>query len=223
MSDSMWNRIALPALALCAFASLLSAQPQVVPGADYPGLPPRLAPIDYQVQAKVGEVTIAAEFTGHGIPTEEDPLTSEEYVAVEVGLFGPPEARLQIAASHFSLRINRRKEPLPSQPWGLLARNIKDPEWIAPDSPVAKKSKGGLSGGTADREPGSPPPIPAKVPVDLLRTWQQRLRRASLPEGDRPLPQAGLVFFAYRGKTQTIRSVELIYDGPAGQVVIPLR
>jgi hypothetical protein len=37
------------------------------------------------------------------------------------------------------------------------------------------------------------------------------------------LPQAGLLFFAFRGKTESIRDVELVYEGPAGKAVIPLR
>jgi hypothetical protein len=57
----------------------------------------------------------------------------------------------------------------------------------------------------------------------LLRNWQQRLARAALAEGDRPLPQAGLLFFQYRGKTENIRSAELIYEGAAGKATLPLR
>jgi len=216
------NAIRLMALgiAMVAAVAALSGQP---PGEPH-GLPPRTAPVDYQVTAKVGEITLAAEFTGHGIPTEEAPLNSEDYVAVEIGIYGPPEAKLTITASDFSLRLNRRKDPLPSQPWALAAKNIRDPEWTPPESGAAQKSKGGFSGGSGGaREPGSPPPLPPKVPVELLRTWQQKLRRAALPEGERTLPQAGLLFFQHRGKTENIRSVELIYNGPAGSAVIPLR
>ena len=209
--------------AFCLWAALLSPAQEPAPPPEAHGLPPRAAPIDYQAHAKVGDITIAAEFTGHGVPTADMALNSEDYVVVEAALFGPPEARLRITASDFSLRINKRKEALPSQPWALAARNIKDPEWIPPDAAPEKKSKGGISGGGGDRQPGAPPPLPPKVPIELLRGWQQRLRRAALPEGDRALPQAGLLFFAYRGKTESIRSVELVYDGPAGQLVLPLR
>jgi hypothetical protein len=51
----------------------------------------------------------------------------------------------------------------------------------------------------------------------------QRVQKASLPEGDRPLPQAGLIFFQYGGKTESIRSLELIYDGPAGKATLKLQ
>jgi hypothetical protein len=188
------------------------------------GLPARATPADYQVQAKLDQYTLAAEFTGHGIPNEAEALNSEEYVAVELALFGPPDSRLTISASEFSLRINGKKEALPSQPWGLVARNIKDPEWISPEATAESKSKGGISGGGGTgRGPGDPPPLPPKVPVDVLRGWQQRLRRAAIAEGDRALPQAGLIFFQHRGKLESIRSVELLYKGPAGSATLTLR
>jgi hypothetical protein len=51
----------------------------------------------------------------------------------------------------------------------------------------------------------------------------QYAQRSSLPEGDRALPEAGLMFFEYRGKTQNIRSLELFYDGPAGKATLKLQ
>ena len=188
------------------------------------GLPPRVAPADYRAQAKVGDVIIAAEFTGHGIPNAQEPLNSENYVAVEVGLFGPADARLTITATDFSLRINGKKEALPSRPWGMAAKEIKDPEWVPEDGAAGPKSKGGISGsGGGNQEAGSPPPLPPKVPIELLRNWQARLRKAAIAEGDRVLPQAGLVFFQHRGKIENIRSVELIYEGPAGKAALTLQ
>ena len=52
---------------------------------------------------------------------------------------------------------------------------------------------------------------------------QQRTQKASLAEGERALPQAGLIFFPYRGQEQSIHSIELIYKGPAGQVTLTLQ
>jgi hypothetical protein len=210
-------------LTLAGACSLPAQAPS--PAKESQGLPPRAAPTDYVASAKAGNITIAAEFTGHGIPNAEEALNSEDHVAVELALFGPPDARLTITATDFSLRINGKKEGLPSQPWGVVARNIKDPEWVPAEGLGEKKSKGGIStgGGGGGQQPGEPPPLPPKVPIDLLRNWQQRLRRAALAEGDRALPQAGLLFFQYRGKTDNIRSLELIYEGPAGKATIPLQ
>ncbi|MDX2149616.1 MAG: hypothetical protein SFV54_02700 [Bryobacteraceae bacterium] len=191
------------------------------------GLPARASAADYQSQAAAGKVTIAAEFTGHAVPNDQGPLQIEDFVVVEVALYGASGERLVIAATDFSLRIGGRKAPLPSQPWGLAAKNVKDPEWAPPEAAGEGKPKGGGlttgGGGGNQRQPGEPPPLPPKPPIELLRSWQQRLRKAALPEGDRALPQAGLLFFPYSGKDESIRSAELVYEGPAGKATVTLR
>jgi hypothetical protein len=185
------------------------------------GMPPRATPAEYQTQAAAGTVTIAAEFKGHSVPTMQGPLSTEDYVVVETALFGPPEARIKLSADDFSLRINGKKAPLPSLPYGLVVGNVKDPEW-EPAVPVEKKSKTGLNtGGKGDQ--GDSTPAPVKIPIEVQRAMAQRVQKASLPEGDRALPQAGLLFFQYRGKSQGIHSIELIYTGPAGKVTLPLQ
>ena len=198
-----------------AMAQFLSAQ----------GLPARATPTDYQAQAKAGPVTIGAEFTGHGIPNAQQPLNAEDYVAVEVGLFGAADARLMIGPTDFSLRINGKKDLLPSQPWGLVAKGVKDLEWVSPDAvPGESKSKGSVNGGGGGGQGSNtlPPPTP-KVPIDVLRGWQLAVKNAALAQGDRALPQAGLIYFPYRGKVTSIRSLELIYEGPAGTASLTLQ
>ena len=186
------------------------------------GLPPRATPADYQAQTKAGAVTIAAEFTRHSVPTAQGPLSTEDFVVVEMALFGPPDARLKISANDFSLRINGKKAALSSSPYGMILSSVKDPEWQPPEPPKSK-SKGGLtSGGNGDQGDNAPPP-PVKIPIEVQRAMAQRVQKATLPEGDRTLPQAGLIYFQYRGAAKGIRSVELIYDGPAGKATLALQ
>lgn len=193
-------------------------------GAEAHGLPARTAPSDYQAQVKVGGVTLAADFTGHGIPNEGEALSSEDYVAVEVALYGAADARLTISMNDFSLRINGQKTPLASQPWGLVAKGIRDPHWAPPEAEGESKSKGGgLSAGGSGQQAGQPPPLPPKPPIELLRSWQIRLRKAAIAEGDRALPQAGLIFFQTRTKADKIKTVELLYEGPAGKAAVALQ
>jgi hypothetical protein len=198
---------------------------QTPPGKDAPGeskgIPPRATPADYQARAQAGEMTIGAEFTGHALPTEQGALTTEEYVAVEVGLFGKLGARVKVSAEDFSLRINGKKAALPSQPYGLVTGNLKDPEW---GPPAAKsKSKTGMTGG-GDGEQGdsNEPPAPVVIPIEVQRAMAQRVRKAVLPEGERALPLDGLIFFQYRGKAKGIHKLELIYAGPAGKATLAL-
>ncbi len=213
----------LLATAVCCYAQ---AQPKPAKEAqpiEAKGLPPRAAPTDYQTQAKAGAVTIAAEFKGHAVPTEEATFTAEEFVVVEVALYGGPDAKARLSNDDFSLRINGKKTPLPSQPYELAFKSLKDPEW-APPTPTETKSKtsfgsGGGGGGAGDN---SPPPV-VHMPMDLQRAMQQKVQRAALLEGDRALPQAGLIFFQYRGKAEGIHSIELIYSGAAGKATLALQ
>ena len=94
------------------------------------GLPPRLTPSDYQFHVQAGAVTIAAEFLGHSVPTEEGgPYATDSYVVVTTALFGAPDAKVQLSNKDFSLRINGKKPPVPSQPSVVVFPTLRDPEW----------------------------------------------------------------------------------------------
>src|ERR1039457_918675 len=205
-------------------AICLCAQGQDTPTKGAPieskGLPPRATPADYQAQTKAGTLTIAAEFAGHAVPTPQGPLTTEDFVVVEMALFGAPDARMRISADDFSLRINGKKAPLPTRPFGMVLGSVKDPEWQPPE-PAKAKSKTSLGGG--GRREGEAPPAPVKIPIEVQRAMAQRVQKATLPEGDRTLPQAGLIYFQYRGAAKGIHSVELTYDGPAGKTTLALQ
>jgi hypothetical protein len=204
------------ALHLCSQA--LDAQTKEIRG-----LPPRATPEDYQAHAAAGTVTIAAEFSEHAVPTAEAPLSTEAYVVVEAAIFGQPDASLKVSLENFSLRINGKNEPLSSQPFGLVFKSLKDPEF-APPANASSKSKSSINtgGGGAQGESNAPPP-PVHIPIEVVRSMQQRVQKAALPEGDRTLPVAGLLFFQYSGKAKSIRSLELIYNGPAGKATLELQ
>lgn len=180
------------------------------------GIPPRAAATEYLSQGKAGSVTIGAEFLGHSVATPEATYTAEDYVVVEAGMFGAPDARAKLSADNFSLRINGKKA-LPNQPYELVFKSLKDPEW----EPLKKeKSKGSLNAGGGGQEEA---PAVVHMPIELKRAMEANVRKAVMPEGDRMLPQAGLLFFEYRGKTQSIRSLELVYSGSAGNATIKLQ
>ena len=191
------------------------------------GLPPHVTPLEYGSKAKIGNggYVIGADFHGHAGPTTLSALNNDDYVSVEIGLYGPVGAKLQIAISDFTLHIG--KKHLQSVPYGMLLPNIKDPDYDAPDAIEARKAKkeggGGTSiGGGGGQQNTNTPPI-IHIPLEKQRAMAQQVQRASVPLGERALPVAGLIFFPYRGKTQNIDSIELIYNGPAGKVTLDLR
>ena len=220
-------RIGISIAALC-----LCARGQNPPGKDAQvnetkGMPPRATPGDYQAQAPAGNVTVAAEFMGHAVLTPEGATyTTDDYVAVETGLFGPPGARLKISSADFSLRILAKKaKPVPSEPFGAVFRSLKDPEWedaAAVELKKAKDSKGsGIS--TGGKTQDDTPAVAPKMPLPMRRAMEQNVEKCVLPEGDRALPQAGVIFFPYRGKAESIHAIELIYEGPAGKATLKLQ
>lgn len=213
-------RSTLSVLVILAGAWCVRAQDTQGPAAgDLKGLPPRAGPSDYQAQTQAGALTIAAEFTGHSVPTPEATYECDDYVVVEVGLFG--SAPVKVSLADFSLRINGNKKTLPGQPYELSLKSLKDPEW---EPPQAEKSKSSLSTGGDGRGGGDTgPPAPVHMPFELRRPMEQRVQRAAMIEGTRPLPRAGLVFFEYRSKTKGIRSIELIYSGAAGNATLALK
>lgn len=168
---------------------------------------PRTSPDDYMAKAKVGNITLAADFVSHAVPTNEGTFKSESHVVVELALYGE---KTNIAFNHFSIRINGKKMPIPAQPYGAALRGLSDPEWTPPKVEDDKTK----------RQPGEPPPPEPKMPFPLRREMEQKVQKCVLPEGERPLPIAGLLFFPYRGKGEGIQNVELIYDGPEGKATL---
>jgi hypothetical protein len=218
--SSVWI-VTLLAASLAPFAPAQAPENKEAQAAEFKGLPPRASPSEYQAQGKAGAVTIAAEFAGHSVPKLEGPLNTEDFVVVETAFFGAPGAKLVLSTNDFSLRINgKKKGVLPSVPFGMVTSSLKDPEWQPPEQKDAEKpSKSGLS--TGQGGDNTPPVI--HVPLELRRAMAQYLEKASLPEGDRTLPQAGLIYFRYSGHTKNIHSLELIYSGPAGEATLDLQ
>src|SRR5207302_3197553 len=127
---------------------------------------------------------IAADFAGHAVPKPEGPLSTEDYVVVEAGLFGAAGAPIKLSIEDFSLRINGKKTPLPSRPSGFVARSLKDPQWVAPEEAEPKsKSKGGISSGGGQSDSSSMP-VRIHVPIELQRAMAQYAQKSSMPQGD---------------------------------------
>jgi hypothetical protein len=205
--------------ALCLLAYGRNTQSQEAPN-ERKGLPPRATPGDYQAHAKAGSVTVAAEFMGHAVPREEGPLSTDDYVVVETGFFGAPGARIILSLNDFSLRINGKKHPLSSQSDELVDRSLRDPQWAPPEEAKSKSKTGLSTGGQSD---STSTPAPVHIPIALERAMAQYVRKSALPEGERALPEAGLIFFEYRGKRKSIHSLELIYAGSAGNATLELQ
>ena len=193
------------------------------------GLAARTAPTDYQVHAEKGGYTLGMDFVGHSMPTlDGGVLSNDDYIALEVAVYGPAGTRAKLAITDFKLRINNKKNDVDPQPAGMLDSALKDPEWEAENTPSKEKSKSGMSSEADEtgvkRDPmASSTPVTPKPSVPVKRSWIARLQKMAFIEGDRELPQGGLIFFPYHGKTAGIKTLELVYKSPGGEIVIKLK
>ena len=185
-------------------------------------MPPRAAATDYAAHGQAGTISIGADFTGHSVGTQDGLLTPADFVVVEVGVFGPPAAKLMLSIDDFSLRVNSGKKAISREPYELVTKSLKDPDYEEPETNKTSKTIVNSGGSKDGADPNAPPPALIPIPFEVRHGWELRVKRDSLPIGERTVPQAGLLFFPYSGGTKGIRSIELMYDGPAGKATLAL-
>jgi hypothetical protein len=205
------------------------------------GTQPKDKPEAYPAHAKLEKITIAAENWGHGFTTPEGAFGLDDYIAVEVAVYTPANHPVQLSTGHFTLRLNEKGTPLLAQAPGMVAASMKYPDWEQPRELVGTVGVGDGSvilgrQPRTERFPGDqrtrPPaggvpraPEPENQPGVERKPKMQPLEivtRASLPEGLPHPPVSGFLFFPYRGKLKSLKSVELLYEGPAGSAVLGL-
>jgi len=196
---------------------------------------PRTKPSDYPVQAPLGDFTIAAEYLVHSIPTPGGVLVTDDYLVVEVAFFGPKPSRLKLSNEDFAMRINGRKDPTGAQSPALVIGTLKTPGWPRATGGAGIGNGSIIFGpGAIPQFPGDPPvrnippspvppaPSPGGIEKEQQMPVEERVERASLQQGEQKLPSAGLIYFPYSGKTKSLRSLELIYEGSAGKATLKL-
>ncbi len=222
---------ALRLIALLSAAALAFAQ----------GTTPKAQPSDYPTHAALDSgFAVAAEYLVHSILTPAGFLIADDYLVVEVAFFGKGKSKLNIGAGNFAVRINNREKSsiAPDSP-GTVAASIKYPDWTQKPGVTPSASAGAGNAGvvygpaSAPRFPGDPTggrPLPNPVPQTDPNVpakpgeapIEERVQAAALDEGDRVTPASGLIFFPFRGRIKSIKSLELIYQGPAGTATLKL-
>lgn len=160
------------------------------------GTAPHSAAADYPVHIALnGGFTLGAEYLVHSIPSPRGFYVIDDYLVVEVGVFGPKFAHLNVSADQFALRINGLKTPIEPEASGIIA-----------------------SGYTIGRMPSTPQGDGSDEQMSI----EDRIKHSAVPEGDVKTPFAGLLFFPFRGKTKAIKTMDLLYEGPAGKIALKL-
>lgn len=203
------------------------------------GVPVREKPTAYTVQATLPTVTLAADYLVHSFPAGQQMLVIRDYLVVEVACFPARDVKLLLAQGQFTLRIDGKRTLLAQSPQ-FVAASLKYPDWEFRPTVVAGAGVNDASvivgrPQTSSRFPGDPTerrrlPTPPTSPAPEHEQARQKpeaephelLIASALPEGPTGGPVAGCLFFPFKGKPAKLRSVELLYDGPAGSTRLSL-
>jgi hypothetical protein len=201
----------------------------------YAQIPAKDKPEDYPVHAIAPGVGLGAEYLVHSIPAGNQTLFTSEYLVVEAAVFPARGRDVEIASGTFALRMNGKKQLLYPVAPGFVSASLKYPDWMIRPNVQA-------TGGVGDTDVVfGRPPVVGRFPDDP-RPGQSRLPRApkaptpddqrdvghedpesidqviartALPDGPVVKPLSGYIYFAYKGKIKSIKSLELIYQGKA--------
>ena len=182
--------------------------------------------------------SLGADFLGKFLPIRGSTIYSDEYVFVEVALFGPVHSKADIQSNQFSLKVNGHT--LLPQPPGMVTLDGNFPEMVARPQVVldggagsgeieigGRERKPRFPGDDTAHTPNSVPQIPAdasdgQVPPKPQDTTSA-VNASVLPEGKHSLPISGYLLFAFEGKLKKIKHAELEYKGPLGNATLTLR
>ena len=192
-------------------------------------------PEEYPARMKLGGITIAAENLGPSIPTASGGMNTRDYISIEVAIFAEGLGQ-QTSISHqqFALRINGVKSLLRPDTPGAVAASIKYPDWEQ-----HPRLEGTAGMGNANVILGRPRPVerfpgdhrPAEGtgtgPMPRIenpigrkgepQSVDELVQRVALPEGAVGLPASGCLYFPYKKQMKTIKTLELVYEGPLGE------
>jgi len=197
---------------------------------------------DYPAHAMDGRTGVAAEYLVHSIPAGTETFIASDYLVVEVAIYPVRGESIEIRTSTFRLRLNGKRDVISAEGPGFVAASVKYPNW-------EQRKNVEVQGGIGDagvvlgrppvvgRFPGDPTPQQSRLPraptapapgdrngieKEEPTSVEEVIAQKSLPEGLAEKPVSGYVYFRYRGKTKSIKSLDLIYNGKSGPVPLKL-
>ncbi len=196
------------------------------------GTTPRSKAAEYPVHGVAGSVAIGAEYMVRSISGQGAMFVARDYLVVEVALYPDPDHPLDVNAGRFTLRLNGKKNVLLPQAPAMVAASLKYADWEQRTNLEATAGAGnvGVIVGrprSQERFPGDRRgedrlPAPPRAPGQEDPSGQEKREpvraedvavTAALPEGRARGPVGGYLYFAYKGKAGSLKSVELLYEG----------
>ena len=191
------------------------------------GTVPKPKAEDYEVHSRAGQTGVGAEYMVHSFSAGEQMYLVNGYLVVEVALYPPKGMEVQVRSKAFTLRINR-KRPLAAATPQMVATEMTRPEWrqgprlegdaglgnvgVVLGRPAPTQVPGGPPA-TGPRPPRAPESTPGSAERPEPERADEVLVRTALPEGDFEGPVSGYLYFPYKGKSTSVKSVVLLCYG----------
>jgi hypothetical protein len=195
------------------------------------GTEPKPKAEDYEAHATARTAAIGAEYMVHSFSRGDRTFLAKNYLVVEVALYPQKGETIAVRNGDFSLRINGRKTALLPEAVSMVAASLQHPEWEEqrPNGEIgASTGNGGVVLGGPPRNatpfpgsnpPGSQPRPPVDVPRDNPSGMEKETVKAdvvavetALVEGPHRSPVSGFLYFAYRGKPSSVKTLGLLYE-----------
>jgi hypothetical protein len=188
------------------------------------------------VHAEAGKLALGAEYLVHSVSSGRQTFVVPKHLVVEVAVFPAKGQAVELAAGQFSLRINgKTKDVLRPETPGFVAASLKYPDWegsrglevgLGPVTIGRPTTVGRFPGDNREPRPRTPPRAPDQNPAGLQKeaslTAEETVVDAALPEGRAAGPVSGHLYFPYRGKVKSLKSLELIFQHGDEQSILRL-
>ena len=196
------------------------------------GTEPKPKPEDYEVHGHARGAALGAEFMVHSFSGTGVTYLAPEYLVVEVALYPPKGTEIDVQPGAFALRLNGRK-PLAPAGIGMVAASLGHPEWRqTPHLEAGAGTDGGavvLGAPPPPSIPGrtsAPPRVPGPeqnpaaggVTPAPRTTAEELLQETALPQGKFHSAVSGYLYFPFRGKTSSLKTVELLFESTVLQL-----
>lgn len=190
------------------------------------------------MQVTAGELTLGAEYLVHSVSSGRQTFVLPKHLVVEVAVFPRKGQAVDLDAGQFSLRINgKKKDVLHPEAPAFVAASLKYSDWegsrglqtdvgLGPVTIGRPTTAGRFPGDNREPQPRTPVPVPDQNPAGLEKeaslTAEEAVVDAALPEGRATGPVSGHLYFPYRGKTKSLKSLELIFQRGEQQTILRL-
>jgi hypothetical protein len=192
------------------------------------GTEPKPKAEDYDVHAAYRDLSIGAEFMIHSFSGQGQTYVTQDFLVVEVALYPPKGKGVNIDEGAFALRINGKKQLVTAAPPAMVVSSLQHPDWQTGSGPRMEAGGGVGNTGvilgrpTPSTFPGQPvpqSPVPRMPKADnggiepeRRVTAEELVVQAALQQGHHNGATSGYLYFPYKGKTASIKSLELLYE-----------